>query len=385
MVTGNDLERSIGRAIQETTPDMLDTLMAELGLETKGSSQGQIPLAQTEPVRIEDRRGRRKRRGGFGMAAAIAAIFALFIGVRMMKPDKPRTYAVVGIDVNPSIEIDVDQEERVIHAEGLNTEGKDILSDMNLDKTDLNVACNAILGKLLKAGYLSDTSNSVLVSVQAKDGKAGRQLEENISKEIDDCLDNYRITAAILGQYVEGNQELDTFAKDHGISVGKALLTRKILATGGQRMTEDSLLKLSTQELILLAQERQASRETNIGKADKTGYISSEKAEDAALAEFGIAREKAAGLNVELDCDDGLLIYEVEFSSGGSKYEADVEAKSGKILSREIEEDDDARVPDRKTRSTEAKDPEVEESDNDDNDEDDGEDDERDESDDDDD
>ena len=346
MVTGNDIEKSISKAIQDTTPDLLDTLMTELELETAESPvHKDADVMEPAAVRPVGRPAGRsagvkkagKGRGILRIAGLAAAVFALFIGIRMMTLRTGAAYAVVGLDVNPSIELVVDSREKVIRAEGINEEGKKILSDMDLRKTDLNVACNAILGKMLKEGYLSDQSNSVLVSVRSDNTKAGRALEDNVSKTINAYLGDTSINGSILGQYVEGDKELEAFAKEHDISMGKALLIKKILATGGQKMTEDALLKLTTQELILLAQERKASRETNIGQADRSGYITEEKAVEAALAKYGIRKSEVTDLSVELDCDDGILLYEVEFRSGDTEYEVDIDAVTGEDLSGESE------------------------------------------------
>ena len=346
MVTGNDIEKSISKAIQDTTPDLLDTLMTELELETAESpAHKDADVMEPAAVRPVGRPAGRsagvkkagKGRGILRIAGLAAAVFALFIGIRMMTLRTGAAYAVVGLDVNPSIELVVDSREKVIRAEGINEEGKKILSDMDLRKTDLNVACNAILGKMLKEGYLSDQSNSVLVSVRSDDTEAGKALEDNISKTINAYLGDTSINGSILGQYVEGDKELEAFAKEHDISMGKALLIKKILATGGQKMTEDALLKLTTQELILLAQERKASRETNIGQADRSGYITEEKAVEAALAKYGIRKSEVTDLSVELDCDDGILLYEVEFRSGDTEYEVDINAVTGEDLSGESE------------------------------------------------
>lgn len=346
MVTGNDIEKNISKAIQDTTPDLLDTLMTELELETAESpAHKDADVMEPAAVRPVGRPAGRpagvkktgKGRGVLRIAGLAAAVFALFIGIRMMTLRTEAAYAVVGLDVNPSIELVVDSREKVIRAEGINEEGKKILSDMDLRKTDLNVACNAILGKMLKEGYLSDQSNSVLVSVRSDNTKAGRALEDNVSKTINAYLGDTSINGSILGQYVEGDKELEAFAKEHDISMGKALLIKKILATGGQKMTEDALLKLTTQELILLAQEREASRETNIGQADRSGYITEEKAVEAALAKYGIRKSEVTDLSVELDCDDGILLYEVEFRSGDTEYEVDIDAVTGEDLSGESE------------------------------------------------
>ena len=45
-------------------------------------------------------------------------------------------------------------------------------------------------------------------------------------------------------------------------------------------------------------------------------------------------------LKCELDYDDGRLRYEVEFKSGRMEYEYEIDAQTGAILSRDIDEDD---------------------------------------------
>ncbi|HCE34134.1 MAG TPA: peptidase, partial [Clostridiales bacterium] len=44
---------------------------------------------------------------------------------------------------------------------------------------------------------------------------------------------------------------------------------------------------------------------------------------------------------IELDFDDGIYVYEVEFVSGGYEYEYEIDAKTGRILNFEKEPIDD--------------------------------------------
>ena len=50
----------------------------------------------------------------------------------------------------------------------------------------------------------------------------GQEIEHMISSDLHDCIDSSQITGAVMGQYVEGNQELEAFASENGISPGKA-------------------------------------------------------------------------------------------------------------------------------------------------------------------
>ena len=104
-------------------------------------------------------------------------------------------------------------------------------------------------------------------------------------------------------------------------------------------MTEESLLRLSTQELILLGQEKQVSPDS-YGSADTSKYIGRDKAIEAALSSVGIDRANASRIKAEYDTENGVIVYEVEFTAGGTEYEYDIDAVSGKIVSYESEKED---------------------------------------------
>ncbi len=67
--------------------------------------------------------------------------------------------------------------------------------------------------------------------------------------------------------------------------------------------------------------------------------ISQQEAIDIALKKAGLSENEIIGLWAELDQDDGVLKYEVDFSDGKYDYDCDINAKTGKILSFEKELD----------------------------------------------
>lgn len=75
--------------------------------------------------------------------------------------------ATVSLDVNPSIEIKLNNKQKVVSVTPLNTDGEIILGTMDLRGSNLDVVINALIGSMLRNGYLSDLSNSVLVSVDS--------------------------------------------------------------------------------------------------------------------------------------------------------------------------------------------------------------------------
>ena len=73
------------------------------------------------------------------------------------------------------------------------------------------------------------------------------------------------------------------------------------------------------------------------GAAQDIGYA---KAKSIALNHAGVSESKAYDMNIELDEEDGKLVYEVEFKSGGMEYDYEIDAATGTILQQEAEKDD---------------------------------------------
>ena len=341
--TDRELEEYLAKAIEDTTPDILDDLIAELDLNDSKPVMMRDLLKEDDDQHFEKRTVRRFgwKKSLAAFACAAAALVILIGGPSLLRNDPVETFAVVGLDVNPGIEISIDDNERVIDVTAVNEEGKDIISDLKFEGSDINVACNAIVGSMMTRGYLNDLSNSILLSVRSTDVERSKAIEKELSGNLNHFLEEYSLAAAILGQYVEEDDDLDEFAESNGISLGKAWLIRNLVASGSTRMTAESLLKLSTQELILLGQEKNLASENSYGKANTSKYIDKEKALAIAMDAAGVGMNEVTGQKIEFDCDDGKIVYEVEFVTSGVEYEYDIDAVSGDVLGVERESADD--------------------------------------------
>ena len=66
------------------------------------------------------------------------------------------------------------------------------------------------------------------------------------------------------------------------------------------------------------------------------GFIGVAKAKTIALNYAGIKPEASVNfMKVELDRDDGLIVYELDFTCNGRKYEYEIDAVTGKLLKAE--------------------------------------------------
>ena len=68
-------------------------------------------------------------------------------------------------------------------------------------------------------------------------------------------------------------------------------------------------------------------------------YIGAERAKQIAFNRAGISASQAEELEVELEREDGRMVYTVEFKAGGYEYEVEIDALTGEILDYDVERD----------------------------------------------
>lgn len=391
-----ELEQRLRTAMDHAAPDALDRILASCEAQ-KGIV---IPMEQA-------RKPRRRRWASLAVAAALAVVCCVF-GLTSWRGANA-VASVVSLDVNPSIQLQVSKNEKVLSAEALNEDARVILDGMDLKGTQLKVAVNAIVGSLLQNGYLDRLSSAILISVEDDDAQRAARLESDLTAEVGTALENASAGAAILSQILSMDTGLQAQAQSSSISVGKAAMIRDIQALNSQ-LDFDALSALSVEELKQLREtgapdmpigtaaaaaaamkyagvsssavtydvdpeldEYPAYYEVELytasGEFDynvdawtgqvlkgpanvssitgtttpsgTSGGISADKAKSIALADAGVSESNALGLRVKQDWDDGMAIYEVEFRCNGAEYEYDIRSADGAILKSERDDDND--------------------------------------------
>lgn len=324
------VDHAVKQAFTKITPNVLDTVLSDCG-QQKGTV-----IVMTEKKKIP-----------FGRKlAAMAAVFALIIGIGVGAGTyylNNTVVSTISLDVNPSIELRVNRAERVLEATARNMDAQVVLGEMDLEGSDLDVAVNAIIGSMLRNGYITEIANSILISVDSKDAVAATALQEKLTAEVNTLLNTQSFAGAVLSQTVTNETELEQLAKQFDITVGKAQLIRKIMAQDSQ-YTFEELANLSINELNLLSQSAATPVEDveTVGTPSDKKYIGADAAKAAALTHAGEGvAERATYVKVEMDYDDGVMIYEVEFTVDGYEYDYEVDAKTGAVLKAEKEPTDD--------------------------------------------
>lgn len=343
-----ELEQKIRRAVEHTAPDQLDSILSSCDRmknvagawpdpeDAAGRKKGAI-------IHMSDSKSNKTRRGtGLAAIAAVAAIFVLCFGIYsfFLRGEPAQASSVITMDVNPSLSLHVDAEERIVSVEALNLDAKEILGSMELEGTSLDVAVNAIIGSMLQKGYLGDLQNSILVSVEDKDADRGALLQQKVSQAIADALEGGSLNAAILTQTIQtGDDALAKLAGQYQISLGKAALIQEVIRQAPE-LTFEALAPMSINEIALIAASRNVSSESVIqsGAASDKAYISREEALSKAYAHAGVTAEEVVTSKVEFDSDNGVMVYEVQFETAAAGYEYEIDARTGQVLEYESEE-----------------------------------------------
>ena len=325
-MTDRELNEKLRQAYEHAVPDVLDAVLSDCN-----EQKGRVVSMTTE----------KKKNAWLRPLIAAAACLCLLLGGGFgLKSYRVNHMvdAMVSLDVNPSVELQVNQKERVLNVKAMNEDGRIIVGDMDLSGSSLDVAVNALIGSMLQNGYLNELANSILISVDNDDPVRGADLQARLSAEVDRLLQTDSFSASVLSQTVVRSSELQQMAEQYGITLGKAQLIQDILSRSTLH-TFDELAPLSINELnLLLSKETAAATQvTVVGTASEKGYIGEAKAKTVALERAGVTESELLFCKVELDTHQGAMVYDVEFTTDSYEFDCDVNAKTGEIVKFEKE------------------------------------------------
>lgn len=345
-MTDHELERRLRTALDHAAPNDLEGVLSRC--ETgKGTVIDMTNAVETKK--------KTRRWAPLAAAACLALVLVGGGGGYYYYTANNAVASLVSLDVNPSIQLEVNKNEKVLSATPMNDDGAEILADMDLKGTQADVAMYAIIGSLLQHGYVDELANSILITVEDDDQARGEKLQQELTAQADAALANAQVSGAVLAQTLQHTEELTQKAQEYGISTGKAALIQAIVEGSNNTKTFEELVGLSINELNLLytAQAplegqtsggQQSSGAANTapittsGSASQSAYIGLEAAKQAALNHAGVSASQATFLEAEYDYDDGRMVYEVEFHVNGTEYEYEIDAQTGDVVKHKTEQ-----------------------------------------------
>ena len=330
-MNNKEFEVKLKNAVEKSTPDVWERV------------QSDISYGRGEVITMSGEKKKSKVLGLVsGIAAACFLIFMAVFGITNYHRADLKAVSTVYLEVNPQIELSLNTYDVVLEATPKNEDGKKVLGDMSLKNTELDVALNAILGSMVKNGYLTKDANSVLICVENESKVKANQINLEITNVIGEKINTKDFYYAAVVQTIETTEEIKAEAQKLNITWGKAAFICSIKEIGAKASKED-LAKLSVDDLHLIFQSHIDDDENieNInskGTAKQSKYIGNDKAKEIALKAAKVEEKHLLEFEIELDCEKGKMVYEVEFLSGANEYDYEIDAVSGEIVKSTVNE-----------------------------------------------
>lgn len=275
--------------------------------------------------------------------ATCAAMLLVCVGSFFIYKKNYAVAATVSIDVNPSIEIKVNESEKVLEVTPLNEDAMAVIGNMDFKGSSIELTVNALVGSMYSKGYIDDVTNSILLTIESD--KDTTLLCEKLTAEVEALIHSDGFDGSVISQMVTNNEALKALAEKYGISAGKAQLINTIVGAHPDRQFEE-LVPLTITELCLILGEDNFTN-SNVSVNDNpsnSGYIGEEAALKKVTEHFeymGVSPDNLKGLAVKLKVHEGTIVYEIKYRmeyygenhfSWKAGYTHRINAVTGKLL-----------------------------------------------------
>ena len=172
---------------------------------------------------------------------ALAASLVLFLlatplWTGLLLPGPQQVVAYISVDINPSIEIGINYQGKVVEAAGLNDDGVKLLQNLDLAKLPVSQAIRLITAEAVKENYLApDKENTVLITVSSR--KKLPEQVKNLERQVKEVLEQKNISAQ--AESIEIPVEIREKAKKEKVSPGKYVILMEAVDQGLNLTLED--------------------------------------------------------------------------------------------------------------------------------------------------
>ena len=198
-------------------------------------------------------------------AVLTALLMAVVMGFTLIgciggATEEAKASSYVSVDINPSIELTLDQNDKVISVRGANEDGQVLLyGETGLVGVDVQTAIAKITDLAVELGYLSEDNKVVGTSVSTKDQAKKEKLLNKINAKIVATAGKAELTVktdgnaaySLLRKFEQFKQEHPEFAEN--LEIDKFKLAVSASQTG--EVTLEAAVELSEEELIKIISE----------------------------------------------------------------------------------------------------------------------------------
>lgn len=246
-----NIKKSLKRDIDKSVKYDLDAVKEKCGIGSEPSGKVLV---------MSNGEQRSSSRAIMLILIAMLSCLLLFFGAFMLIKDKgsktsPKHQFLI-VDINPSLEIEYDENERVVAVKAYNEDAEIVLSDVELSSLKYKDALSVIFDKCIELGYISPSrdDNAIMVSVVNEDGSKNEEMTSDAKEK----LATEFLSKKILGVVITGvvNPDLQDDAEKYGIDVQKYSYIQEYLNMGGE-LDENEFSKVSIRQIRSLIYEKE--------------------------------------------------------------------------------------------------------------------------------
>lgn len=216
---------------------------------------------------------------------AVASFLVVALAWLAFNSMLPRAVAYVALDINPSVELGINGDNKIVSARGVDDDGKELLQRVDVMHVPLADGVQKIIAGCIEYQYLNpEQENLVLATVTNTKGKAADNHSNQVKnvkdqKDVHDyiyhSISNSIHKSGIKAELIMADTDLDTMkkARDHGVSPGRYLLQQEAQKKGvqitDQELREGNIRVLEANKNIRVGDL--ITKQSRAGSAFKTG------------------------------------------------------------------------------------------------------------------
>lgn len=217
---------------------------------------GTISFLQQEIARRE------RRKKPIWAYAVACAVLLLLVGGGVLYWLYHTPVSYISIDVNPSVELELNMFDRVIDCQSYNDDGEAILNGLELDNMTYTQAIESILAEESMQSYLGSENAELVFTVSS-------EKEDEITAGIESC----RGYAEHQGNCVSAQSGSVEEAHEAGLSVGRYTVYQQLLESGYE-ITPEECRGMSMRELYDLLEQQTQEDSSQSPQPDKDSTAS---------------------------------------------------------------------------------------------------------------
>lgn len=253
MKQGIVMEIKNKKAIVFTKEGAFETVFLQKGQHVEIGSEIEVPVSKSYF------KSHKKRISTFVAAAAVMVLF--FTQYPFLQNSNLAVAAYVGLDINPSIEVGVNEKLNVVEVIPINDDGKIIVEQIDDDYRNkpLSEFIDDTIELAKEDGYLTENKD-VLLTITTIDKGAQAEIEEKVNV-IKEETEQRGVAVTTL----EGDENTRKAAKDLGVSTGKYMIYKE----SKEALTIEETKEMSVTQIYEKIDKSKKQKEEKNSKAGK--------------------------------------------------------------------------------------------------------------------